>query len=172
MSNLADRCRPIRLILSDVDGVLTDGSIWLDRDGGEIKRFHVRDGLAIKLWQKSGGEFGLVSSRSSPAVERRARELGISLVKQGVPHKLPQIEKLVAERNLTPAEVAYIGDDLPDLTSIRYAGLGSAPADGVREVRTAAAYVTETPGGLGALRELIEMILKAQGKWEALIDAA
>lgn len=170
MGNLATLCRPIRVLLSDVDGVLTDGSIFLDDQGREIKRFHVRDGSAIKLWQAAGHTFGLISGRSSPAVEHRARELGIVHVGQGVKDKLAHAEALLERIGAAPQEAAYVGDDLPDLEMMRWAGLGVAVGDAVRELRVAAKYVTESPGGRGAVREVIEMLLKAQGKWEELTE--
>ena len=166
---LADLCKPIRLILSDVDGVLTDGGIVFDNQGIETKQFHIRDGLGIKLWQRAGGQFGLVTGRSSHVVQVRASELGIDLVRQGFEDKLPAVLELLAERNQPPEEVCYIGDDLPDLAVIQRVGLGVAVADACKEVRDVADYVTEAAGGRGAVRELVELILKTQGAWDDVV---
>jgi len=164
--NLADLCRPIELILSDVDGVLTDGSIWYDNQGVELKSFHIRDGLGIKLWQRAGFRFGVLTARTSHIVKLRAGELGIDIVRQGFEDKLPAAEEIIADCKLRPQQVCYIGDDLTDLPVIRRVGLGAAVADAAGEVRSAAAYVTQLPGGRGAVRELIETILKAKSRWE------
>jgi 3-deoxy-D-manno-octulosonate 8-phosphate phosphatase (KDO 8-P phosphatase) len=161
--------RPIQLILSDVDGVLTDGGIILDNSGIETKTFHVRDGLAIKLWQKAGFHFGLVTARNSQIVKLRAAELGISLLRQGFSDKWPAARELIASLNLQPSEICYIGDDLPDLPVMYEVGLSVAVADAANEVRDAAKWVMKTPGGAGAVRELIERLLKAKSLWEDFI---
>lgn len=163
---LADRCRRIELILSDVDGVLTDGGIWYDNQGVELKGFHIRDGLGIKLWQRAGFRFGVLTARTSHIVKLRTGELGIDIVRQGFEDKLPVAEEIARTCGLAAEQVCYIGDDLTDLPVIRFAGLGAAVADAVAEVRAAAALVTTLPGGRGAVRELIETILKAKGRWE------
>jgi len=167
---LSDRCRRIELILSDVDGVLTDGGIWYDNQGVELKGFHIRDGLGIKLWQRAGFRFGVLTARTSHIVKLRTGELGIDIVRQGFEDKLPVAEEIARTCGLTPEQVCYIGDDLTDLPVIRFAGLGAAVADAVAEVRAAAAIVTTLPGGRGAVRELIETILKAKGRWEDAIQ--
>jgi len=167
---LSDRCRRIELILSDVDGVLTDGGIWYDNQGVELKGFHIRDGLGIKLWQRAGFRFGVLTARTSHIVKLRTGELGIDIVRQGFEDKLPVAEEIARTCGLTPEQVCYIGDDLTDLPVIRFAGLGAAVADAVSEVRAAAAVVTTLPGGRGAVRELIETILKAKGRWEDAIQ--
>lgn len=164
------RFRPIRLILSDVDGVLTDGGIVFDNQGIETKRFHVRDGLGIRLWQKAGYRFGLITHRSSHIVKMRVAELGIEIVRQGIDDKLKALQGVLAELRLAPAQACYIGDDLPDLPVMRAVGLGVAVADACIELREAAHYTTTLPGGAGAVRETIERILKAQGRWEDLIQ--
>jgi 3-deoxy-D-manno-octulosonate 8-phosphate phosphatase (KDO 8-P phosphatase) len=169
MQNLPQRCRSIRLMLADVDGVLTDGGIILDARGVETKRFHVRDGMAIRLWQKAGHRFGLITLRNSPIVKLRVAELGIELVRQGIEDKLAAMRQIGTELDLPLTQVCYVGDDLPDLAAVRAAGLGVAVADACEELRQAAQYVTQAPGGNGAVREIIEMILKAQGRWEELI---
>jgi YrbI family 3-deoxy-D-manno-octulosonate 8-phosphate phosphatase len=167
---LTDLCRRIELILSDVDGVLTDGGIWYDNQGVELKAFHIRDGLGIKLWQRAGFKFGLLTARTSHIVKLRAQELGIDLVRQGFENKLPAAQDILRDLNLAPEQVCYIGDDLTDLPVIRHVGLGVAVADAVSEVRSAAAYITKLPGGHGAVRELIELVLKGKSRWEDAIQ--
>ncbi len=157
---------PIRLILSDVDGVMTTGQLWFDAAGGELKQFHVRDGMAVKVWQSSGMRFGIVSSRNSPAVTRRAAEIGIGHVLQGVDPKLPAVIELLAAIGVSPEQVAYIGDDLPDLTVMRHVGLSAAPADACDDVLAEATWVMRTGGGCGAIRELVERLMRATSKWE------
>jgi 3-deoxy-D-manno-octulosonate 8-phosphate phosphatase (KDO 8-P phosphatase) len=166
---VADRCRGIELIVADVDGVLTDGAIVLDNQGIETKLFHIRDGLGIKLWQRAGGTFGLVTGRSSHIVKVRAAELGIEIVRQGTEEKLAALVEIAAELNLRMEQVCYIGDDLPDLSAIRQSGLGVAVADACAEVRQAAHHTTTAHGGHGAVRETIELVLKGQGRWDDLI---
>lgn len=155
----------IKLVALDVDGVLTDGSIHLDADGRELKRFHVADGLGIKHLRDQGLEVAIISGRASPAVAARARELGIAHVHQGVPDKLAVLGQLLEQLGLTPGQVAYMGDDLPDLTVLRQVGFAVAPADARPEALAAARWVTRAPGGQGAVRELAEHLLRAQGKW-------
>lgn len=168
--NLEERCRSIELILSDVDGVLTDGKLVLDNQGIESKRYHVRDGLGIKLWQKAGYHFGLITQRSSQSLKVRAAELGVEILRQGVPDKLTSLRKILAELRLAPNQVCYLGDDLPDLPIVRTVGLGVAVADACGEMREAAHYTTKALGGNGALRETIELVLKAQGRWNDVIQ--
>jgi 3-deoxy-D-manno-octulosonate 8-phosphate phosphatase (KDO 8-P phosphatase) len=167
---LAEICRRIELILSDVDGVLTDGGIWYDNQGVELKGFHIRDGLGIKLWQRAGFRFGLLTARASHIVKLRAGELEIDIVRQGFEDKLPAAQEIFRECRLTPEQVCYVGDDLTDLPVMRVVGLGVAVADASPEVRAAATYTTQLPGGRGAVRELIETILKAKSRWEDAIQ--
>ncbi len=162
----AEVARNIRMILSDVDGVMTDGSIIIDNSGVETKSFHVRDGLGIKLWQQAGFMFGILTSRNSRIVKLRAAELGISIVRQGFEEKLAAAREIFATQGIQPSEVCYIGDDLPDLPVMLEVGLGVAVSDAVAEVRSTAKWVLTTPGGHGAIRELIERLLKAKGRWE------
>lgn len=159
----------IKLLLLDVDGVLTDGSIVYADDGTEIKRFHVRDGSGLKFWQRAGNRAAIVSGRTSKAVEMRAAELGVSPVLQGRPDKLPAFAEVLALTGLRPDEVCAIGDDLPDLPVLRRCGLAVAVADACPEVRAAAHYVTAAPGGRGAVREAVEWLLKSQGKWDDVL---
>jgi YrbI family 3-deoxy-D-manno-octulosonate 8-phosphate phosphatase len=167
--NLEQRFRGVQLILSDVDGVLTDGGIEWNNQGIETKRFHVRDGMGIRLWHKAGYRFGLITLRSSHVVKVRAAELGIEILRQGTEDKLSAMKDILKELRLAASQVCYVGDDLPDLALVRAAGLGVAVADACAELRQAAHYVTTLPGGAGAIRETIELILKAQSRWEDLI---
>ncbi len=156
----------IQLILSDVDGVLTDGRIIYDNAGVETKVFHVRDGVGIKLWQKSGFAFGIVTSRNSQVVRVRAAELGVTHVRQGFEEKLPAALELMKAAGVELHQVCYIGDDLPDLPVMRRVGLAVAPADAAADVRQAAHWVLRSAGGAGCVRELIERLLKAKSRWE------
>lgn len=164
-----ERYRSVELILSDVDGVLTTGGIIFDNQGIESKQFHIRDGLGIRLWQRAGYRFGILTARSSHIVKVRAAELGIGLIRQGFEEKLPAAKEMIAESNLAPEQVCYIGDDLTDVPVMRYVGLPVAVSDAVEEVRNAASFVTRAGGGQGAVRELIEVMLKAKNRWEDLI---
>ncbi|MEM9657459.1 MAG: HAD hydrolase family protein, partial [Planctomycetota bacterium] len=168
--NLVERCAAIELLLTDVDGVLTDGGVVLDDRGVETKRFSIRDGLAVRLWQNAGGNLGIVTGRSSRIVARRADELDIRFVRQGVDEKLPVVREISQSLRLSPEQVAFIGDDLPDLPPIRWAGLGVAVGDAVVEVRDAAEYVTSAVGGQGALREVVELLLKSSDRWQAAVE--
>jgi len=163
---LAERCRALKLLLTDVDGVMTDGTLLLLPDGSEAKSFHIRDGLAIVLAHHAGLRTGLVSGRSSPIVARRAQELGMAVVRQGVRDKGAALLEILAEQGLTQREVAYVGDDLNDLPILNAVALSAAPADAPFEVRAAAFMVLETAGGRGCLREFVEAILRARGDWE------
>lgn len=166
--DLAARAAAIELLLLDVDGVLTDGSVVYADDGTELKRFHVRDGTGLKLWRAAGKRSVIVSGRKSVAVERRAAELGIDPVLQGRDDKLAAFAEVLAATGLRADQVCAIGDDLPDLPVLRRCGLAVAVADACAEVRTAAHYVTAAPGGRGAVREAIEWLLKAAGRWDEL----
>lgn len=170
MTDLATLCQPIELILADVDGVLTDGRVVISNQGVETKEFHIRDGMGVRLWQKAGYRFGLISLRSSQVVKMRAAELGVTLVRQGATDKLATAKEIVGELNLPLAHVCYIGDDLPDLPLVRAAGLGVAVADACPELREAARHVTALAGGHGAVREMIETILKAQRRWDDVVQ--
>lgn len=167
---LVRQCQPIELVLSDVDGVLTDGKIVLDNQGIETKRFHIRDGQGIRLWQKAGYRFGLITLRSSHIVQMRAAELGLEIIRQGTDDKLIATREILAELGLTPEQTCYIGDDLPDLPVVRAVGLGVAVADACAELRGAADYVTAAGGGCGAVRETIELVLQAQRRWADVIQ--
>ena len=160
----------IKLILSDVDGVLTDGGISFDNNGIESKQFHIKDGLGIKMWQRAGFQFGILTARTSHIVKVRSAELGIDIVRQGFESKLPTAENLAKTMNLGLDEICYIGDDLTDLPVIRSVGLGVAVADAVPELLVTADLITEKAGGHGAVRELIEKILRSTGRWDDLVQ--
>jgi 3-deoxy-D-manno-octulosonate 8-phosphate phosphatase (KDO 8-P phosphatase) len=166
---LEARCQAIELVLSDVDGVLTDGRVVYNSQGIETKRFHIRDGLGIKLWHKAGYRFGVITQRSSQVVKMRAAELNISIIRQGTQDKLASLHEILREMNLRPEQACYIGDDLPDVPVVRCVGLGVAVADACEELRQGAHYVTRAAGGQGAVRETLELILKTQRRWEDVI---
>ena len=166
---LAARCRRLRLVMSDVDGVLTDGTVLLLPGGVEAKAFHVRDGLGIVLARRAGLRIGLVSGRSSDAVTRRAGELGIEVVRQGVSDKAAVLREIVAAEGIAAHEVAYMGDDVNDLPVMTEVGLSAAPADAPLEVRAQAFMVTDARGGHGCFREFVEAILRARGEWDRLV---
>jgi len=161
----AARLRRVRLLVLDVDGVLTDGGLYAGPDG-EWKRFHVHDGLALARAAAAGLPVAVVSSRRSEAVARRCAELGVAEVHQGVGDKLAVYEALRARHRCADADVAGMGDDLPDLPLLRRVGLAIAPADAVPAVRRAAHWVTRAPGGNGAVREALEALLRARGAWQ------
>ena len=165
---IQDRASRIKLLLMDCDGVLTDGRIWLFDNGEEQKGFHTRDGLGLELWHRAGLSSGIISGRRSSAVERRAQALGMSFVRQGVTEKVQAFLEIVDHAGVTGEEVAFIGDDLVDIPLMIRSGLGVAVADAAPETRAHAQYVTSVPGGYGAVREVIELILKAQGRWDQL----
>ena len=166
---LAARCRNLRLVLSDVDGVMTDGTILLLPDGGETKAFHVRDGFGVVLALRAGLRVGILSGRSSDTVTRRAAELGIEIVRQGVQDKAAALREIVAAEGIAPSQVAYIGDDVNDLEVMHEVGLSAAPADATFEVRAQAFMVTDARGGHGCLREFLEAILRAREEWDGLV---
>ena len=161
----APRASRIRLLVLDVDGVLTDGGLFYGASGEETKRFHVHDGLALVAARKAGLQIAVLSSRASAAVTRRMTELGVSEVHQGVGDKGSALTALRERLGLKAAEVAVMGDDLPDLAAMAHAGLALAPANAVAEVKRAADWVARRRGGDGAVREAVEMLLKARRAW-------
>ena len=168
-SEIQKRAARIKLLLMDCDGVLTDGRVWLFEDGEEQKGFHTRDGLGLELLHRAGLRSGIISGRTSTAVEKRAQGLGMSFVVQGCEDKQKAFTEILDHALVDALEVAYIGDDLNDIPLMRQSGLGVAVADAAPEAREHAHYITSTAGGFGAVREVIELILKAQGRWDALI---
>jgi 3-deoxy-D-manno-octulosonate 8-phosphate phosphatase (KDO 8-P phosphatase) len=170
MLEVMQKARDIKLLVLDVDGVLTDGRLYFGNSGEELKAFHIQDGLGIKLLQRGGVAVAIITGRQSTLVARRAQELGIAHLLQGREDKLVALRALCAELNLELSEVAYMGDDLPDLAAIRAAGLGITVADGHSFVAQHADYKTERPGGHGAVREACELILRAQGRLTAALE--
>jgi 3-deoxy-D-manno-octulosonate 8-phosphate phosphatase (KDO 8-P phosphatase) len=168
--SLAERLKAVRMLLTDVDGVLTDGSIVFHGDGSESKVFNVRDGSGIKYLMRNGIDVGLLSGRACPPVLHRAENLGIAHCITGALDKLPAFRKLLKTVGLTEKQVCYVGDDLPDIPVMRFAGLPVAVADAVDEAKEHAVYVTQARGGQGAIREIAEMILRAQGLWDKLME--
>jgi 3-deoxy-D-manno-octulosonate 8-phosphate phosphatase (KDO 8-P phosphatase) len=162
------RARQVRLLLLDVDGVLTDGTITYGTDGIETKSFHTQDGLGLKLLQESGVAAGIITARASEAVLRRARELGFAHVIQGAADKLAAFEAILRETGLRPPQTAYMGDDWMDLPLLNRVGLAAAPANAVAEVRQRVHYTTERTGGRGAVREVCDLLLEAQSNLERL----
>jgi 3-deoxy-D-manno-octulosonate 8-phosphate phosphatase (KDO 8-P phosphatase) len=167
---LAQRCAAIEVLILDVDGVLTDGGIVYGNDGNEVKRFHVRDGAGLKLWHRAGKRTGIVTGRTSKLVETRAAELGIDLMIQGADDKLSAFRRLLKRADAVPRNVCYVGDDLPDLPPLCHCGLAVAVADACPEVRESAHYITRAAGGRGAVREIIEVLLRRQGAWQGAVD--
>ena len=153
----------------DCDGVLTDGRLWLTADGDEQKAFDARDGQGISLCHHAGLKTGIISGRKSSAVDRRAADLKMSYVRQYARDKIKALDEILKEAELSEDECAYIGDDLGDVPVMQRVELAVAVADAVAETRHAAHYVTLLPGGRGAVREVCELILKAQGRWEELM---
>ena len=163
------RARRIKLLLMDCDGVLTDGRLELLESGDEQKTFHVRDGQGISLFHRAGLKTGIISGRTSSAVERRARDLSVSYVRQDSRNKIKALEEIMAEAGVKLDECAYIGDDLGDIPVMLRVEFAVAVADAVVETKQAAHYITELKGGHGAVREVCDLILKAQGHWHELM---
>lgn len=163
------RARRIKLLLMDCDGVLTDGRLELLENGDEQKTFHARDGQGISLFHRAGLKTGIISGRTSSAVERRARDLGMSYVRQDARDKIKALEEIMAEAGVSLDECAYIGDDVADIPVMLRVEFAVAVADAVVETRQAAHYITELKGGHGAVREVCDLILKAQGHWHGLM---
>jgi 3-deoxy-D-manno-octulosonate 8-phosphate phosphatase (KDO 8-P phosphatase) len=168
---LRRKAEPIKLLLLDVDGVLTDGSIVIDGAGREIKRFHVRDGEGLNLLMRSGLRVGLLTGRASHAVTLRAKELGIRMVYQRVEDKGRLYAQIKKRTRLADRDIAYVGDDLADLPVLRRVGLAVTVRDGWKDLKGLVDYVTPSGGGCGAVREVAELILRAQGKWEKLTES-
>jgi 3-deoxy-D-manno-octulosonate 8-phosphate phosphatase (KDO 8-P phosphatase) len=159
----------IKLLLLDVDGVLTDGKLYYGNNNEELKAFNIQDGLGIKLLQQAGIQVGIITGRSSSLVRRRADELGIDPLVQGREDKLTALTELLEQSNFNLEEIAFVGDDLPDLAVIRRVGLGITPANGSHLVASQAMWQTRKDGGDGAVREVAELILSSQGKLESLL---
>lgn len=168
-NDVGRRAARVKLLLMDCDGVLTDGRITLIGDGDEQKSFNVRDGHGLVLLHRAGLGSGIISGRRSGIVERRARELGVAYVRQGIEDKIAAFHEILADAGIGADESAYVGDDLTDLPLMRRCGLAVAVADAGEEVRSAAHLTTAARGGYGAVREVCELILKAQGRWAEVV---
>jgi len=169
--NVSLKATKVKLILLDVDGVLTDGAVVIYGDGSESKRFHIRDGIALVWAQRAGITVGLLSARQSATTAQRAAQLGITLIHHGVSSKINTYDQIVGDMVLSDDEVAYMGDDIVDLAVLARVGLSAAPADAVAEVRARVDFISACPGGDGAVRELVELILRAQNHWDPLVAA-
>ena len=167
-TKIRDKAKNIKLLLLDVDGVLTDGGIVLNDRGEEIKRFDVRDGHGIRLLLRAGLQIGLITGRNSKVVSHRARDLGIRIVYQKAHNKLEVYQKIKRKSRLKDREIAYVGDDIVDLPVLRRVGLAMTVKDSWAELKPQVDYVTASEGGRGAVREIVELLLKAQGKWKKL----
>lgn len=169
IADVERRARRIKLLLIDCDGVLTDGRLELLENGDEQKTFHARDGQGISLFHHAGLKTGIISGRTSSAVERRAQDLGMTYVRQDARDKIKALEEIMAEAGVSLDECAYIGDDVADIPVMLRVELAVAVADAVVETKQAAHYITELKGGHGAVREVCDLILKAQGHWHELM---
>ena len=163
------RARRVRLLLMDCDGVLTDGRLWLTEDYDEQKAFHARDGQGISLMHRAGLKTGIISGRKSTAIDRRAHDLKMAYVHQYAKDKVAALEEIIAESGVSAEECAFVGDDLADIPPMRRVGLAVAVADAAEETKQSAHFITELNGGCGAVREVCELVLKAQGRWEELM---
>lgn len=167
---IVERASRVRWVLLDVDGVLTDGRLFMGSNDFEGRSFHVRDGHAVRIGQLAGLRFGIVSGRESEVVTRRATELSIQEVHQGIHDKLSCVDEIATRHDLSHDVIAYIGDDLVDVPVMRRVGLAAAPSDAAAEAREAAHYVTEVGGGRGAVREVVDLVLRATGKFEQVTE--
>lgn len=161
----------IKLIVLDVDGTLTDGGIYYDSQGNEMKRFDAKDGLGIKIGIAAGLEFAVITGRESPMVERRVKELGIQHLLSGVQMKLPALKQLLAELQLCSDEVCYIGDDLNDLECMEYVGVAGCPVDAEEEIKVVSQFVADRRGGYGAVKSCIKALLVYRNSWEESYNA-
>lgn len=168
--DLHQRARAVRLLVLDVDGVLTDGRLYYGGDEIELKAFHIQDGLGLKMLRESGVEVAIITGRTSPAVERRAQNLGVPYVYQGVGDKLAVFEQLLERVGLSASATAGMGDDLPDLPVLRRCGLAVTVPEAPALIRSHAHYVTSLPGGTGAVREVCELLMQAQGTLEGRLQ--
>ena len=164
-----EKLKHIELLLLDVDGVMTDGRIIWDANGTEIKFFNVKDGHGIKLVQRAGIQVGIITGRTSPVVDLRAKELGIEILYQGSLRKQESYEEIKQHTGLADHQIAYMGDDVIDVPVMRRVGFSAAPADALPEVLKVADYVARARGGWGAVRELCDLLLKGRGKWQELV---
>ena len=169
--NLKNRIKKIKVLALDVDGVMTDGKIIFDSEGKETKNFDVQDGFALVLLKKAGFKTAIITARSSNVVSLRARDLNVDKTYQDAYPKVIAYEQMLKDFNVTDSDVCFMGDDLPDRQIIKRAGLGVAVANAAADVKRSAHYITKHCGGDGAIREVIELILKGQGKWKKILAA-
>lgn len=167
---MKDKLKDIKLLLLDVDGVMTDGGIIYDGNGLETKAFNVKDGHGIKMLQRHGIAVGIITGRTSKVVDIRAAELGIELVYQGALKKLESYADVKLKTGLDDSQIAYVGDDVIDVPVMRRVAFAAAPSDGLPEARNVADYVTSCAGGRGAVREVCDLILKGQGLWDEVVS--
>ncbi|MCF8151795.1 MAG: phenylphosphate carboxylase subunit delta [Burkholderiaceae bacterium] len=165
-----EKAKDIKLVILDVDGVMTDGRIVIDDNGVESRNFDIKDGMGVVVLMMSGVEVAIITSKKSGAVRHRAEELKIKRFHEGIKKKTEPYEEMLKEMGITDAQVAYVGDDLVDLSMMKRVGLPIAVGDAVADVKQHAAYVTKARGGYGAVREVAEMILKAQDKWDKILS--
>lgn len=170
MEKTMEQAKNIKLLILDVDGVMSDGAIFIDENGLQHRRFDIKDGMGTVILPMMGIEVAIITSRKSGAVRFRAKELRVKRYYEGIKKKTEAYEEIKADMGIEDSEVCYMGDDLVDLSMMKRVGLPVSVADGVAEVKEAAAYITEAKGGHGAVREVAEMILKAQGKWEKILE--
>lgn len=168
---LEERLRDVEVLVLDVDGVLTDGSVIYTDAGAQVQAFHVRDGAGLSFWKRSSKRIVIITGRGSAALDRRAAELKVDVVMQHITEKGAAFDSAIARLGVPPEQVCVVGDDLPDLPMMRRASVAVAVADAVPEVKTHADIVAAHPGGRGAVRETVERILKAQGLWAALVES-
>jgi 3-deoxy-D-manno-octulosonate 8-phosphate phosphatase (KDO 8-P phosphatase) len=166
-----ERAARVRVLLFDVDGVLTDGTVVVHSDGSESKPFAIRDGIALVWAQRAGLQVGILSARNSATTPHRAAQLGITLIYQGVISKADAYDRIVADLHVPDEEIAYMGDDIVDLAVLSRVGLSAAPADAVPEVRARVHWVSQAAGGRGAVRELVETVLRAQQRWDDVVTS-
>ena len=171
MQALIEKAKSIRLVIFDVDGILTSGNLFYGQNGSEIKAFHVHDGIGMKLLQQTGVHVAIITARHSDMVTKRMEDLGVSHVYQGQCDKLPAYDDLKQKLNLTDLQIAYIGDDLPDLPILRRVGLSVTVPNAPLAVQENVSWVLKKEGGQGAARELCEFIMQAQGTYQTLVAA-
>lgn len=159
---IQEKCREISLLLTDVDGVLTDGKLYYSHEGEAMKAFNIKDGMGVKLLQESGTKVGIVTGRKSEMVSKRASELGIDIVNQGIDDKVKTVMEIIHRLGISPSQTAYIGDDVNDMPAFNIAGLSACPADAATKIRDVADYVCKSKGGSGALREFAELIMNTK----------
>lgn len=169
-SEMQEKIKKVKILLLDVDGILTDGSVHIFGDDTELYSFDVQDGYGIKLWRRAGFKVGFITGRHSDAVANRAKKLGVDYLFRSASDKVAIAQKILKDEGLDMSEVAYMGDDLQDLALLKVAGFSASVPNGRDEVQSAVDYITKRHGGSGAVREVIELVLKEKGLWENIIS--